>query len=75
MCMPPPKKALGKLRLADNTPHSAPAIDPNFLDQQEDLDRMIARLQISIDVMESKAFDNIRGDMPYLLDRNAVTTY
>jgi len=47
-------------------------IDPNFLGEKDDLDVLVKGLQKAIDIMESKAFDKVRGKMLYPVDRNNV---
>lgn len=65
-------KSRGTVRLADSNPNSAPLIDPNFLDEERDLDVLVIALQKALDIMESKAFDGVKGKMIYPLDRNNV---
>jgi choline dehydrogenase-like flavoprotein len=65
-------KSRGTLRLASNDPKADPLIDPNYLDHPEDLSVLCKGLQKTLDIMESKAFDNVKGKMIYPLDRNNV---
>ncbi|TMN96522.1 GMC family oxidoreductase N-terminal domain-containing protein [Pseudoalteromonas sp. S558] len=63
-------KSRGTITLADNNPRSAPLIDPNYLSHPDDLTVMLAGLKKTLAIMQSKAFDNIRGKMVYPLDIN-----
>lgn len=65
-------KSRGSLRLASSDPRDAPLIDPNFLGEKEDLDVLVKGLQKALDIMESKAFDKVKGKMLYPIDRNNV---
>lgn len=62
-------KSRGTVRLADKNPFTPPLIDPNYLDDERDLEAMILGLKKTLDVMESPAFDAVRGDMIYPIDR------
>ena len=63
-------KSRGTITLADNNPRSAPLIDPNYLSHPDDLTVMLAGLKKTLAIMQSPAFDNIRGKMVYPLDIN-----
>ncbi|KDC50027.1 GMC family oxidoreductase [Pseudoalteromonas fuliginea] len=63
-------KSRGTITLADNNPRSAPLIDPNYLSHPDDLAAMLAGLKKTLAIMQSKAFDSIRGKMVYPLDIN-----
>ena len=65
-------KSHGTVRLASNNPEDAPLIDPNFLDENDDMDVLVKGLQKALDIMESKAFDKVRGKMLYAVDRKNV---
>lgn len=65
-------KSRGTVRLASSNPKDAPLIDPNFLDEKEDLDVLVKGLKKALDIMESKAFDKVKGKMIYPVDRNNV---
>jgi len=65
-------KSVGTVRLASNNAKDAPLIDPNFFSDEDDLNRLIKGLQKSLDVMESKAFDGVKGKMLYPLERNNI---
>ena len=65
-------KSHGTVRLASNNPGDAPLIDPNFLDEKDDMDVLVKGLQKALDIMESKAFDKVRGKMLYAVDRKNV---
>jgi choline dehydrogenase-like flavoprotein len=63
-------KSRGTIRLADANPLSAPLIDPNYLNHPDDLNVMLAGLKKTLQIMQSEAFDVIRGNMVYPLDIN-----
>ncbi|MDC3211938.1 GMC family oxidoreductase N-terminal domain-containing protein [Pseudoalteromonas distincta] len=63
-------KSRGTITLADNNPRSAPLIDPNYLSHPDDLAVMLAGLKKTLAIMQSNAFDSIRGKMLYPLDIN-----
>ncbi len=65
-------KSRGTLRLASSDPKTDPLIDPNFLDHPEDLEVLRKGLQKTLDIMESKPFDNVKGKMIYPLDRDNI---
>ena len=51
----------GELRLASAYPHDPPLIQPNFLAQEEDMDRMVWGIRKAMDILHDEAFDDIRG--------------
>ncbi|MDZ7870818.1 MAG: GMC family oxidoreductase N-terminal domain-containing protein [Rheinheimera sp.] len=55
----------GTVRLASTDPHDAPRIDPNFLSDPRDLPLLVKGAQFQQRLIESAAFDAIRGDMLY----------
>lgn len=63
-------KSRGTIKLADSHPQSAPLIDPNYLSHPDDLAIMLAGLKKTLSIMQSTAFDKIRGEMLYPLDIN-----
>ena len=63
-------KSRGTIRLADANPLSVPLIDPNYLSHPDDLNVMLAGLKKTLQIMQSEAFDVIRGNMVYPLDIN-----
>ncbi|NVK38647.1 MAG: GMC family oxidoreductase N-terminal domain-containing protein [Gammaproteobacteria bacterium] len=65
-------KSRGSVHCASNVPEHAPLINPNFLSEEDDLDRLVKGLQLALDVMESKPFDGVRGKMLRKIDRNDV---
>jgi len=60
----------GTVKLANSKATSAPLIDPNYLDDPQDLATLVSGLQHALDILESAAFDGVRGKMVYPLDRN-----
>ena len=65
-------KSRGQVTLASNKPSDAPFINPNFFNEEADLDKLVKGLQLSLDILESKPFDRVRGKMLYPLDRNDI---
>lgn len=65
-------KSRGTLRLASADPKAAPLIDPNFLDDEDDMNRLVKGLQKLLDIMESKPFDKVKGRMIYPIERDNV---
>lgn len=65
-------KSRGTLRLASSNPLAAPLINPNYLDSDEDMETLLKGLQKTLDIMESKHFDKVKGKMIYPLDRNNI---
>jgi len=63
-------KSRGTVRLASADPMAAPLIDPNYLDDPDDMNRLVKGLQKLVDIFESKPFDKVRGKMLYAFDRN-----
>ena len=49
----------GSVTLADANPRSAPVIDPNFLDSDNDLDRTIKGARIVNRILDASAFDSV----------------
>jgi choline dehydrogenase len=62
----------GSVRLASPDTRVAPLIDPNFFDDPRDMQVMIKGVQIQQAIMESAAFDAVRGQMLYPVDRRDV---
>ncbi len=60
----------GSVTLVSTDPSAAPLIDPNFLNDERDLDLLVKGVQIQQAIMESRPFDGIRGKMLYHVDRN-----
>jgi choline dehydrogenase len=55
----------GTVLLNSTDPRDAPRIDPQFLSDERDLDVLVKGGQIQQKIMESSAFDGIRGKMLY----------
>jgi len=51
----------GTLRLASNDPLAAPLIDPNFLGEQDDMDRMVRGFKLMRGIMNQPALAGFRG--------------
>ncbi len=58
-------KSRGSLWLNDANPASPPAIDPAFLDQEEDMEKMVQGVKLGQEIMRSSAFDDVRGKPNY----------
>jgi len=65
-------KSHGSVRLASKYFTDSPLIDPNFLNEQEDVDKLIKGLQKALDIMESRAFDKVKGEMLHPLERDNI---
>lgn len=65
-------KSRGNLRLASSDPLADPLIDPNYLTDDDDMDRLVKGLQKTLDILESKQFDKVKGKMIYPIDRNNI---
>lgn len=65
-------KSRGSLRLANSDPKADPLIDPNYLDDEDDMNRLVKGLQKTIDILESQPFDKVKGRTIYPVDRNNV---
>lgn len=63
-------KSRGSITLQNNNPLSSPLIDPNYLDHPDDLVTLTAGLKKTLSILESSAFDDIKGEMVYPLDSN-----
>ncbi|NRA60304.1 MAG: GMC family oxidoreductase N-terminal domain-containing protein [Psychrobium sp.] len=63
-------KSRGTVRLASKDPAQAPLIDPNFLGDPDDLTVLVKGLQKTLAVMQSSAFNEVRGKMLYPLDKD-----
>lgn len=65
-------KSRGTLRLASVDPKADPLIDPNYLDDEDDMNRLVKGLQKTIDILESKPFEKVKGRTIYPVDRNNI---
>lgn len=63
-------KSRGCVKLASKYFKDDPLIDPNFLNEQTDMDALVKGLIKALDIMESQPFDTIKGKMLYPLDSN-----
>ncbi len=63
-------KSRGTIKLTSSDPAVPPLIDPNYLDHPDDQSTLLAGLKKTLDILESSAFDEIKGEMVYPLDRN-----
>ncbi|MEM8863383.1 MAG: GMC family oxidoreductase N-terminal domain-containing protein, partial [Chloroflexota bacterium] len=55
-------KSIGSIKLNSADPTEAPAIDPNFLGDDHDVNVIVEGVKIARQIMESAAFDAYRGD-------------
>ncbi len=58
-------KSRGEVRLADADPLSAPAIDPKFLSDEDDLHRLMRGARIVHRLLQSPALDTVSGEWLY----------
>ncbi|MEO7108647.1 MAG: GMC family oxidoreductase N-terminal domain-containing protein [Rhodoferax sp.] len=63
-------KSRGSVTLASANPTDAPRIDPAFLQDPDDLARLIKGTQLGYDIMEAPALNGYRGKMLYPIERN-----
>jgi len=57
-------RSVGRVELRSADPAAKPVIDPNFLDDERDLDGLVAGVRIVQDILGSAALNGYRGD-PY----------
>jgi len=57
-------KSRGRLWLRSADPREAPAIDPAFLEDERDMEKLVAGTRIAQRLLKSKAFGDVRG-RPY----------
>jgi len=62
-------KSRGTVKLSSRDPKKAPLIDPNFLSHEDDMKTLVKGLKRSLEIMESKHFNDVRGKMLYGVDR------
>jgi len=55
----------GSVTLGSKDPAAAPVIDPRFLSDERDLPRLVKGVQMQQRILESRAFDGVRGAMVY----------
>ncbi|WP_213954807.1 MULTISPECIES: GMC family oxidoreductase [unclassified Variovorax] len=65
-------RSRGTVKLASRDVHAAPLINPNFLDDEHDLDVMVKGVQKQMAILEASPFNPYRGKMNYAVDRNDV---
>jgi choline dehydrogenase-like flavoprotein len=58
-------KSRGSVRLASPDPRATPLIDPNFLDDERDMDVLARGVQIQMKILLSSPFNPYRGKMMY----------
>jgi choline dehydrogenase len=63
-------RSRGHVRLESRDHRAAPLIDPNFLDDERDLELLVKGVQLQMDILQSSPFDPYRGKMLYPVDRN-----
>lgn len=63
-------KSTGTVKLTSSNPYDAPHIDPNFFSHSEDMKIMIRGWKKQHQMLNSKAFDEVRGDELYPVDPN-----
>jgi choline dehydrogenase len=61
-------KSRGNVRLRDANPSSAPLINPNFLDDSDDLSQLVIAAKQLHKILKSGALSSVRGAMLYPLD-------
>jgi len=61
-------KSRGGVTLASNDPGAAPVIDPNFLSDQDDLQRLMKGARLMERIFNAPAFESVKGAALYLED-------
>jgi len=61
-------KSRGSVSLASADPLAAPAIDPNYFDEAEDLETMVAAYRIQQRILDAPAFEAVRKRQLYQVD-------
>ena len=61
-------KSRGSVQLASNDPLAPPAIDPNFLSDEDDLHRLVKGARIVERILSAPAFEHVKGKPLYLAD-------
>jgi len=61
-------KSRGTVRLGSNDPMAPPAIDPNFLSDEDDLHRLVKGARIIERIFATPAFEAVKGEQLYLED-------
>ena len=61
-------KSRGRVWLNSADPADAPAIDPAFLEDDDDMDRLVKGTLIAQQILKSSAFDDVRGKPFYASD-------
>lgn len=61
-------KSRGRVSLNDANPTSAPQIDPGFLQDEDDLQRLTRGVKMTQKILKSQAFDKVRGKPLYASD-------
>ena len=61
----------GTVRLASADPLDRPLIDPNYLAEPEDLERMIELVEVNLEIARADAFDGIRDRLMHDLGSRA----
>jgi choline dehydrogenase len=56
------------VKISSANPYDAPRIDPNFLDNPEDMAVMVKGWKKQYQMMQSHAFDEVRGECLYPVD-------
>jgi choline dehydrogenase len=64
----------GSVSLHSTDPHDAPLIDPQFLSDERDMQILLKGGQIQQRIIESPAFNPLRGKMLYPLQHNDTST-
>lgn len=56
-------KSRGYVALRSNDPLAAPVVQPNFLEEKEDLDQLVKGVKIALEIMEQKPFEPYRKEI------------
>ncbi|MBV8503091.1 MAG: LysR family transcriptional regulator [Paucibacter sp.] len=61
-------RSRGEVTLSSKDPHAAPRIDPRFFRDARDLEQLMIGARRQQAIMESRAFDGVRGKMLYAVN-------
>ena len=59
-------KSQGSVRLTSNDPMKPPAIDPNFLSDEDDLGRLVKGARTVLRILDTPVFEPVTGEQMYL---------
>jgi len=67
-------KSRGRVNLASADPLAAPAIDPAFLEDERDMEKLVKGVKLIREILRAPAFDSVRGKPFYDSDTDDEAT-